>query len=568
MDKTNLKKIINSLNLNRDYKDKFFNLIYRLNLIDIKSIEDKINSKKDIEQYNKDIKRLNNYIVFLQEASGNPIEITFDGENQKMYYVEDASLIPSTTTDILKVSTYYTAADCPIRNNKIKWFSFYNSTNDATNTKITVKGGRGIIDLHKSFERVNDGVLDGIRNINLSLIDTSNVTTLVALSQYGFTIESIGDLSNWDVSKVTLMGSLFNKCYKLKTVGDLSNWNVSQVTTMNNLFNNCLALDSIGDISNWDTSNVNTMNAMFTKCNSLKSIGDLSNWNVSKVTKMTSQFAECYLIESIGDLSNWNVENVTSMETMFNKCYNLKSVGDISNWNISNVTSIYGIFAVCYKLKSLGNLSDWNTGSVTKMGYMFSNSFNLKHIGELTNWNTANVTSMEYMFHCTPIEKHLCNNWVTSKATNFKSCFGRWNRYECMNFQDYTFTEDEIFNQYNMKEVHIKNWDTVAATTESSLHMFDTPMADDKGNVDNPYINLTIIELGNKFFNTPVTNITTFKDIISWSRESMMQSLYTNQIGRDTTKVKTVTLHPTAFARLSSDDIQKIASVGLNVVKG
>lgn len=51
--------------------------------------------------------------------------------------------------------------------------------------------------------------------------------------------------------------------------------------------------------------------------------------------------------------------------------------------------------------------------------------------------------------------------------------------------------------------------------TDSALYMFDTPSADETGYADNPYINLTLIELGNKFFNTSVTDLTTFKDNIS-----------------------------------------------------
>lgn len=46
-----------------------------------------------------------------------------------------------------------------------------------------------------------------------------------------------------------------------------------------------------------------------------------------------------------------------------------------------------------------------------------------------------------------------------------------------------------------------------------------------------------------------------------------MESLYTNQNGRDTADTKTVYLKTKTFARLSSDDISKINTVGINIVK-
>lgn len=48
----------------------------------------------------------------------------------------------------------------------------------------------------------------------------------------------------------------------------------------------------------------------------------------------------------------------------------------------------------------------------------------------------------------------------------------------------------------------------------------------------------------------------------------MMESLYTNQIGSDTIKVKTVHLRADCYARLSAAEIAQIATVGLNVVEG
>lgn len=76
------------------------------------------------------------------------------------------------------------------------------------------------------------------------------------------------------------------------------------------------------------------------------------------------------------------------------------------------------------------------------------------------------------------------------------------------------------------------------------------------------------IKLGNGFFKAQAKNYSfdSFASI-NWSLESMMESLYTNQIGRETANTKTVYLKTKTFSRLSSDDISQINTVGINIVK-
>ena len=131
-------------------------------------------------------------------------------------------------------------------------------------------------------------------NINISKIDTSNVTDMNTLFFNCNSLTSL-DLSNFDTSQVTNMNSMFNACLSLTTL-DLSNFDTSNVTDMMNMFRVCLSLTTL-DLSNWDTSNVTDMYAMFYECNKLTTI--IGSLDMSSCTNCDYMFLNCNSLRGV-----------------------------------------------------------------------------------------------------------------------------------------------------------------------------------------------------------------------------------------------------------------------------
>ena len=150
---------------------------------------------------------------------------------------------------------------------------------------------------------------------------------------------------------------------------------------------------------------------------------------------------------------------------------------------------------------------------------------------------------MEHMFlECRNVKKLDVSKWNVSKVTKFAEMFR-----EC----------------YSLTELDLSGWD-LSSCKDSTINLF----GDDRRSEHKRDGDLTTIKLGQGFFKGQSKNYSfdSFASI-NWSRESMMESLYTNQIGRETANTKTVYLKTKTFSRLSSDDISNINTVGINIVK-
>ena len=106
------------------------------------------------------------------------------------------------------------------------------------------------------------GIVDGVKSIDLSGWDTSNVENMDNMF-YGCAIKSL-DLSGWDTSNVKHMSMMFMNCFSLESL-DLSGWNASNADYMNWMFGFCENLKSL-NLPGWDVSNVKSINDMFLKC--------------------------------------------------------------------------------------------------------------------------------------------------------------------------------------------------------------------------------------------------------------------------------------------------------------
>lgn len=95
------------------------------------------------------------------------------------------------------------------------------------------------------------------------------------------------DLTNLDTSNLTDMSGMFCGAYKVKSLGNLSGWDVSHVTNMQQMFDentyDSPALEALDGINKWNVSNVQNILCLFRNDINLKDI-DISGWDLSKAT--------------------------------------------------------------------------------------------------------------------------------------------------------------------------------------------------------------------------------------------------------------------------------------------
>ena len=297
-----------------------------------------------------------------------------------------------------------------------------------------------------------------LKNVNLSLINTSNVTNMSSMFVNCSSLNNL-NLSNFDTSNVTTMNGMFNGCAGLNSL-NLSNFNTEKVTDMNNLFYGCSGLKTL-DISSFDTAKVTDMNGMFYNCSSLLEL-NVDHFVTNEVTNMGFMFNRCSTISTL-NLENFITTNVTNMKQMFGYCENLQQL-DLSNIDTTNVTDMESLFYNCKKIEQL-NLSNFSTENVRTMAKMFNNCTNIKNIN-MTNWNTANVTDMNNMFNncksLTLIElSHFNTENVTDMSGMFLNCAGLFNL-DISNFVTDKLTNiDNMFEScINLNEINLNNFNT------------------------------------------------------------------------------------------------------------
>jgi surface protein len=231
---------------------------------------------------------------------------------------------------------------------------------------------------------ITDKIKDNNKVINVSDIDTSEITNFANLFEGCNTLEEIIGLDTWDTSNVEYLTEMFRRCNSLKNI-DLSTWDVNKCYYFRGMFQDCEKLENIGDISDWELPNTNSidMSAMFANCKKLESI-DISKWDVSKVYWFSNVFTGCTNLISVGDLSNLNLENVYSFAGLFSGCAKLNFIGDISNWNIRSCKHMPNMFKGCVSLYSVGNIGKWKMHNILDIESMFEDCTKLKC--DVSNW--------------------------------------------------------------------------------------------------------------------------------------------------------------------------------------
>ncbi|GAA3631262.1 hypothetical protein GCM10022297_08000 [Lactobacillus hamsteri] len=150
------------------------------------------------------------------------------------------------------------------------------------------------------------------------------------------------DVTNLDTHNITNFSQMFYYCDNLKTIGDLSNWDVSNGTNFVRMFKNASSLITIGDLSNWNVSNGTDFTGMFNQARHIEKLGDLAHWNVGKSKSFDNMFRDTWNLHDIGDVSDWNVANSKSFQWMFGNSA-LDRI-NISGWDLRNATNFSNMF--------------------------------------------------------------------------------------------------------------------------------------------------------------------------------------------------------------------------------
>lgn len=239
------------------------------------------------------------------------------------------------------------------------------------------------------------GYCYALEELDLTSLNTQNVTTMRLMLYNDFNLTSIKGLETLNTSSVTSMDAMFSGCNALQNI-NLSKFDTSNVEDFGYMFSACLNLKSL-DLSSFNTGKAQSMLGMFDRCQSITRL-DLSSFNTSNVTDMSSMFYQCESLSSL-DVSSFNTENVTDMQFMFAWLWALPSI-DVSNFDTSNVTSMYAMFNNCNGFTHL-DLSGFNTSKVTDFSYMFEDSANLQSV-DISGFDTSAAQTVESMFATCP----------------------------------------------------------------------------------------------------------------------------------------------------------------------
>ena len=318
-------------------------------------------------------------IIFTDEmkpASAKTIDVDSDGDGGVVAWAENDGTVMKVSTQIKGVKVQ------AARNSN---HMFYEKRN-LKNIDLKMLDTSNVTDMSYMFSYCN-----GLTSLDLTPLDTSNVETMEYMFYWSTCLTSL-DLASLNTSNVTNMNSMFSGCSGLISL-DLISLDTSNVKYMIEMFRDCDGLTSL-DLTSFDVSNLVSASRMFYWCNGLINL-NLTSLNMSKVTDMSSMLECCKSLTNL-NLTQLKTSNVTDMSRMFYSCNSLKSL-DLTPLDTSKVTNMSEMFSGCSGLKSL-DLTPLDTSNVTDMHYMFGYCGGLK-ILDLTSFNTTNVTNMSSMFY-------------------------------------------------------------------------------------------------------------------------------------------------------------------------
>ena len=225
----------------------------------------------------------------------------------------------------------------------------------------------------------------GLKSLNVSNFKTDKVENFSNMFSGCKALTSITGLDTWKTTGASLdksvdMSSMFAYDDNLNTL-NLSNLDTSNVTTFKNMFVYDGALTSL-NVSNFKTDKVENFSNMFSGCSALTSIAGLDTWettgaSLDKSVDMSYMFAYDDNLNTL-DLSKFYTSKVNNFSCMFFGCPKLTSITGISNWNTASAEYMSSMFAYDSSLQKL-DLSSFDTRNATQDNF-FSGDANLWYL--------------------------------------------------------------------------------------------------------------------------------------------------------------------------------------------
>ena len=207
----------------------------------------------------------------------------------------------------------------------------YTDTDEDGLYEVYIGTSNGTLTLNTKMDYMFAG-LTNVSSLDLSRLDTSNVTSMVGVFYNSPSLTSI-NMSTWDTSNVTTMNQMFKGASGLTSL-DVGNFNTSTVRNMRGMFDGCSSLYSL-DLKNFDTSSVSDLSEAFQGCTHLVTL-DVSSFYVSENTSIRRTFRSC------SSLLELNLSGFHSRDTFasFQYCSGLTKL-DLSGYDFSGFGTAY-----------------------------------------------------------------------------------------------------------------------------------------------------------------------------------------------------------------------------------
>lgn len=155
-----------------------------------------------------------------------------------------------------------------------------------------------------------------LQNLDISGWGVSTITGFATMFYNCQNLKTL-DLSRWTVSNnATTFSEMFYGCFNLQYINiNPANWNTSNVTTMMGMFRFCFSLKTLPDITQWNLNKVTTLQYIFYNCSAVTQL-NLPNLNLPACTRIDYMFSVMSSIKSI-NISNWSIPALTTNLTGF-----------------------------------------------------------------------------------------------------------------------------------------------------------------------------------------------------------------------------------------------------------
>ena len=307
----------------------------------------------------------------------------------------------------------------------------YTLDNDSNDLYELYIAGYGEIKLSEAYHLFID-FSNVITLESLSLLDTSDVTTMSNMFRNCSKLAGEIDLSHFNMQNVTSVEQMFMNDGKITTL-KLNNWDAPKLTKVYEIFQWC-KMASI-EMNNFNAPKLSDVSDMFGngRLANIKSIS-INNWNIPSVTNLYRMFYGKSNLTEL-NIEGFNAPSATNVANMFYGCSSLAGTLDLSNFDTSNVTDMSNMFNGCSSVTNL-DLSKFKTGKVKDMNKMFQYCSSLTNL-DVSNFDTSEVTNMNCMFfYCSKLVNIDVSNFDTSNVTLLSSMFEFCNSLENLSFNN------------------------------------------------------------------------------------------------------------------------------------